>query len=283
MRAVILGSQGQLGNELTRQLPGATAFARADLDVTDAVKVREALAAARPDVVFNATSNNRVDAAESDPGPAFAVNALAVRSLALVCSDLNCRLVHFSTNYVFGRDAERRRPYLEVDSVGPINAYGVSKLTGEDFVLTADPRSLVVRTAALFGLSTRSRHNFLENMLAKARAGEVVRIVNDQTIAPIATADLAAATIGLVRADAAGVFHVNGPEATTWYELARVFFECAGLSNRVRPVSSAEIAAAARRPSYSVMGIDKYLSLGFAAPRAWREAVKDYWMARGGD
>jgi dTDP-4-dehydrorhamnose reductase len=189
--------------------------------------------------------------------------------------------VHFSTNYVFGRDAGRREPYREDDPVGPINAYGVSKLAGEDFVLAADAGHLVVRTAALFGQSPASRHNFLENMLAKARGGDVVRIVNDQTVAPTATEDLAAAAIHLAKAKVAGVFHVNGPDAATWYELAQAFLELAGLADRVRPVTSAELGAAARRPTYSVMAIDKYRSLGFAAPKPWREAVANYWRRRG--
>jgi dTDP-4-dehydrorhamnose reductase len=220
MRSVILGASGQLGRELTSQLPNAAAFGRDQLDVTDAARLRDALTAAEPEVVFNATSNNRVDAAEADPNPAFAVNALAVRELAIICRDLGCRLIHFSTNYVFGRDAERRIPYREGDPVGPVNAYGVSKLMGEDFIAANCRDHVIVRTAALFGRSTASRHNFLENMLAKTRAGEVVRVVDDQTVAPTATDDLAAAAIRLAGKDVVGIFHVNGPEGTTWYEMA---------------------------------------------------------------
>jgi len=276
MKAVVLGALGQLGEELVRQLPDAVAFDRRTLDVTDAAKVRAALVGVEAEVVFNATSNNRVDAAQGDPAPAFAVNALAVRELAVVCRERGCRLVHFSTNYVFGRDPSRRRPYREDEAVGPINVYGASKAAGEELAVVELPGALIVRTAALIGPATTSRNGFLRNMMAKAEAGEIVRIVNDQTIAPTRTADLATAAIRLAEAGASGVYHVNGPEATTWYELARCYFELAGLGDRVKPVRTAEIGAAARRPEYSVLGIDKYLSHGFAAPLDWRAAVAEY-------
>lgn len=275
MKAVVLGALGQLGEELLRQLPDAVAFDRT-LDVTDAVNVRAALENLDADVVFNATSNNRVDAAQGDPGPAFAVNALAVRELAIVCRERGCKFVHFSTNYVFGQDQGRRRPYREDETVGPINVYGASKVAGEQLALVELPGALIVRTAALIGPATTSRNGFLRNMRAKAEAGAIVRIVNDQTIAPTRTADLATAAIRLAQAGASGVYHVNGPEATTWYELARRYFELLGIAERVQPASTADIGAAARRPEYSVLSIDKYLSHGFAAPLDWGAAVAEY-------
>src|SRR4051812_15785529 len=184
MKVVILGAAGLLGQELVRQLPDATAWERGHGDITNAGDLRRRLEAARPDLVLNATSYNRVDAAEGDPAPAFAVNALAVRTMALACRDLDCRLVHFSTNYAFGRDRTRVRPYAEDEPPAPPNVYGVSKVTGEEFVRALCPRHLVIRTAALFGPARGARFNFLENMLNRARAGEALRIVNDQIVAP---------------------------------------------------------------------------------------------------
>jgi dTDP-4-dehydrorhamnose reductase len=276
MRAVIVGAGGQLGQELARRLPEATALDRAALDVTDAAAVRSHLEAARPDVVFNASSYNRVDAAESDPAPAFAVNAHAVRELAVLCRDLGARLVHFSTNYAFGRDLARRRPYLETERPEPPNAYGASKVIGEEFVGMICPRALVIRTAALFGRARGTRSNFLENMRTRAAAGDSLQIVADQVVAPTATADLAVAALHLVEKDAIGVYHLNGPDGTSWYELARFFLEKAGLADRIRPVTTEELGAPAPRPRYSVLAIDKYLATGGPAPTPWREAVERY-------
>jgi dTDP-4-dehydrorhamnose reductase len=277
MNAVIFGANGQLGRELSRRLPGAPAFRRAEADITDAAALAAVLERHRPEIVFNAVSDNRVDFAEGNPTPAFAVNALGVRSLALACRDVGAKLVHFSTNYVFGRERKRNTPYREAELPAPPNAYGVSKLIGEEFARSISANSLVIRTAALFGRSAGSRHNFLENMLAKALAGQTVRIVDDQTIAPTTTADLASATINLTRAGAAGVFHLNGSGETTWYELARRFFTLAGVANRIAPVTSAEFAAAAPRPTYSVLCNDKYVSMGFSPPMRWDDAVDEYW------
>lgn len=277
MRAVILGGAGHLGQELARQLPGAVVLSRRDVDVTDAVRLRDTLSRSGAEIVFNATSNNRVDAGESDPAPLFAVNAVAVRDMARACRDFGCPFVHFSTNYVFGRDLDRKRPYLETDLPGPINVYGVSKLMGEELALLTWPGTLVVRTASLVGCSPHTRHNFLENMLAKARRGEMVRVVDDQTVAPTRTVDLAAGAIALAARGATGVFHLNGPEPATWHDLAREYFHLAGVADRLAPATTSEIAAPAPRPRFSVLSIDKYLSSGLPAPMPWREAVQWLW------
>lgn len=282
MRALILGAGGQLGEELARQVPGAMACERAALDVTDTAALRRVIEAERPEVVFNATSYNRVDAAETDPAPAFAVNVLAVRDMARLCAEFGSLLVHYSTNYAFGRDLGRRQPYTEDELPAPPNAYGVSKVLGEDFVRMLCPRHLVIRTAAVFGASRGSRANFLRNMQTAAKDRSLT-IVNDQTIAPTATGDLVRATLHLLRTNAGGTFHVNGPDAATWYELARFYFEMLGLVDRVRPVTTEALGAAASRPRYSVLAIDKYLATGGPPPRRWHEAVTEYFQreARG--
>lgn len=280
MKTLILGSAGQLGEELARQLPDAVAFDRDRLDVTNFAAIREVVASEMPAIVFNATSFNRVDSAESDPVAAFTVNTHAVRELAKACRAVRCRLVHFSTNYVFGQDETRRSPYRETEQIAPINAYGVSKALGENFVQAICPDGLVIRTAALFGRSLQSRHNFLDNMLARAKAGDTVRIVNDQTIAPTTTRDLASAAIQMAIAGVSGLVHLNGPSSATWYELARDYLTLAGFGHRIEPATTTEIGAPARRPRYSVLDIGKYGSMGFPPPMAWQEAVRWYWSLR---
>lgn len=279
-RVAILGAGGQLGQAFVRRLPDATRWTRAEVDVTQPDEVRAAIEAARPDVVLNCTSCNQVDAAERDPGPVFAVNAHAVGALARLCAERGVRLAHFSTNYVFGRDETRKIPYAESDAPEPRTTYGVSKFAGEELVRLSGAASLVIRTAALFGPATGVRHNFLDNMLAKAQSGETVRIVADQTVAPTATDDLVAATLALLERGAEGTFHVNGPDAATWHDLARAYLDRFGLGDRVVPTTSAALAAPAQRPRFSVLAIDKYLATGGPAPRPWREAVAAYCSSR---
>src|SRR5262249_48336234 len=144
--------------------------------------VRTTLSSLRPDVVVNCAAYNFVDKAEAEPNDAFAVNAAGVRNLALVCRDLDCLLVHFSTDYVFGLEADRRTPWAETDAPGPVSVYGLSKLTGEYLVRFICPRHFVVRTCGLYGVwgSGGKGGNFVETMLRVAGMGKPLRVVADQ-------------------------------------------------------------------------------------------------------
>src|SRR5439155_1243858 len=150
MRVVVVGGTGQLGRELARVLPGAdtTVLSRAELDLTDTAAVAPRLAALAPSAVLNAAADNRVDAAEQDPAPAMAVNALGVAALAEACRRTGALLVHMSTDYVF--DGRAGRPYTEDDPPSPLGAYARSKLAGELLARALAPRHAVVRLAALY-------------------------------------------------------------------------------------------------------------------------------------
>src|SRR5436309_1404000 len=135
MKTIVLGANGQLGRELCRVLPGdVCGLTRRDVDLADAPTLRRAIEARHPQLVVNAAGFTAVDRAESAPAEAFAVNALAVRELAIVCRDIGATLIHFGTNYVFGLDELRTKPYSEFDAPGPLNVYGISKLAGEHFI-----------------------------------------------------------------------------------------------------------------------------------------------------
>lgn len=275
MRHAILGAAGQLGRQLCRLLPGEVhPFARADVDLTQLATLSR-LRDLRPDVVLNCAAYNLVDRAESEPETAFASNAFGVRHLAQLCRELDCLLVHFSTNYVFGLDAQRRTPYAESDTPGPISAYGLSKLAGEYFVRAFSPRFLVLRTCGLFG-PPGANGNFVEMMLRRAAADQPTRVVNDQTCTPTFSADLAAATVALLAAGRTGVWHLTNADSCTWYEFARAIFELAGLSPDLTPVSSAEFGAAARRPTYSALISTQPDPPAAARLRPWHEALAAY-------
>jgi hypothetical protein len=151
VRALVAGAAGQLGRELRAHLGEELLWAggRGELDVTDEAAVAALVARLRPDVVFNATAYNRVDAAESEPERAFAVNALAPRALAKAARDAGALLVHVSSDYVF--DGASARPYLEDDAARPLSVYGASKLLGEQHVLASGAEALVVRTSGVLG------------------------------------------------------------------------------------------------------------------------------------
>jgi dTDP-4-dehydrorhamnose reductase len=283
MRTVVLGAPGQLGRDLVPRLSGEVVpLGRADADLTDPSALRSKLTTFRPDVVVNCAAYNFVDKAESEPTAAFAVNAWAVRDLATICLDLDCMLVHFSTDYVFGLDTWRSTPLTEIDAPGPVSVYGLSKLAGEYLVRSICPKHLVIRTCGLYGVwgSGGKGGNFVETMLRLAGQGKPLRVVNDQRCTPSFTADVAAATAALIAADARGLYHVTNGGDCTWYEFAREIFRLGGVRADLTPITSLEFGAAARRPTYSVLANAKLATVGAPAPRAWPEALGAYLSER---
>ena len=246
-RAVVFGACGQLGVELVRELRErgytATGWDRAEADITDPAAVEGALARFDPQVVFNAAAYNQVDVAEQEPQAAWAVNALAVRNLALACRQMDARLVHFSTDYVF--DGTARHPYTEDDPTHPLGAYAVSKLGGELYAQAYLEQPLIVRTSGVFGpggLAT-ARGNFVELMLRLAGSGQPIRVVEDHVASPTFAPLLAARTIDLVERGQTGVFHIGGGAPVSWFRFAQMIFEIAGLEPQsYRRLTSANTA-----------------------------------------
>jgi dTDP-4-dehydrorhamnose reductase len=279
---VVVGAGGQLARDLISRLGSQVAgLSRSECDLTRPDETRAKLTALRPDMVFNCSAYNFVDRAESEPEAAFAVNGWGVRHLAMICRDLDCILVHYSTNYVFGLDVQRSTPYFETDIPGPINAYGVGKLAGEYFVRAICPKHFVIRTAALFGLGAiGGKGNFVELMLRLAREGQSIRVVNDQVCTPTSTADLAVATIALLKTGRYGLYQITNSGSSSWHEYAQTIFDLTGVRANLKGVTSEEFGAPAKRPHYSVMASTAYEALGFKPLRPWREALAEYLAER---
>jgi len=277
VKALVLGSAGQLGRELGAWLGDELAWAggRDALDVTDALSLADLVARVRPDVVFNATAYNRVDAAEAEPERAFAVNALAPRAMALAAREAGALLVHVSTDYVF--DGALTRPYREDDAARPLSVYGASKLAGEGHVLASGAEALVVRTSGVLGRggSAQKGGSFVDRILAQARAGKPLRVVADQVFAPTSARELAGALVELVRLGARGLCHVTNEGSCSWHELATAALATAGLERPIQKVAAAELGLAARRPAYSVLDNSRSRALGLRPLRPWRDALAE--------
>ena len=153
MRFAVLGAAGQLGRDLCPRLPGEVVpLTRADIDLGHPEAIPAAVAALGADVLVNCAAYNFVDKAATERDAAFAVNAWGVQALAQSCCAAGIKLVHFSTDYVFGLDENRRTPFTEDDAPGPVSIYGLSKLAGEFLVRAAEPDALVIRTCGLYGM-----------------------------------------------------------------------------------------------------------------------------------
>jgi len=283
--AVIIGSNGQLGTDLTPALADftVTGLTHADLDVTDGERAREVLTRLAPDVVINTSAYHKVDVCEDEPGASFAVNASGAYGLARLAAELDFTLVHFSSDYVFsGFEGTPRR---ETDLPAPISVYGASKLAGETLARAYAPRHYVIRTTGLYGVAGASGKggNFVETMLRLGKAGPV-RVVDDQVMTPTATADLAAAVAALLRREREvpyGLYHITSGGQCSWHHFAKAIFELAGLTVELTPITTAESGSKARRPAFSVLDHGKWMAAGFAELRPWPEALADYLRAKG--
>lgn len=275
MKALVTGAAGQLGRALVARLGGSAAFPRDALDVRDGEAVRRAVLEAQPEIVFNASAYNKVDGAESEPAEAFAVNAMGPLHLARACREAGARLVHVSTDYVF--DGSGHRPWREDDRPAPLGAYGASKLAGEHLVAAAGLEHLIVRTSGVLGTgASRSKGgSFVERIVARARAGDPLRVVADQTLAPTYAADLAEALLALVADGARGLWHVTGEGSCTWHELAVAALAAAGIEAPVSAISSLDLGAPARRPPYSVLDTARYRARALPRVRSWREVLPE--------
>jgi dTDP-4-dehydrorhamnose reductase len=281
---LLTGASGQLGTDLVAALhfPKFVSLTRRELDVTDPGAVERTLTATAPALVINTAAFHRVDDIEADPRPAFQVNAVAVHHLAQVCARLGARLVHLSTDYVFG--GRGPGPFAEDAPPAPLSAYGTSKLAGEYLVAQASARHLVIRSSGLYGVAGSSGKggNFVETMLRLARAGQPIRVVDDQVLAPTYTADLAEAITRLLAVDPpGGIYHLTNSGACSWFQFARAIFARCGLQPDIMPTTSEAFGAPARRPPNSVLANTRLLALGLAPLRPWSDALHAYLLAKG--
>ena len=282
MKIVILGVGGRLGAALLREYRDkfdVAGFNHTQLNLSDLGAVREKLRNIRFDILINAAGFTKVDLCETQPDRAFLINAEAPRVVAEICDEKNARLIHFSTDYVFGGD--RREPYTEEDQASPISVYGESKLAGENNVLAAKSQNLVVRVSWVFG---PDRPSFIDAMIQQAQENDEVDAVADKFSTPTYTLDIAAMLPQFFDANVeGGILHFANAGQCSWREYAQWAVDCChdgGLPLKAKTIGERKLRDMtnwiARRPIYSVLSSRKYTKLTGISPRTWREAVSDY-------
>ncbi|MBK5259965.1 MAG: dTDP-4-dehydrorhamnose reductase [Thermoanaerobaculia bacterium] len=279
-RWLITGGAGMVGTDVRDELldrnETVIAPGKDDLDITDEQTVRSAVRDAKPAVIVNCAAYTRVDDAETNEHLANAINGSAVEFLARAANDAGALLVQISTDFVF--DGSKRAPYEVNDRIGPLSAYGRSKLLGE-VAATHAKEHLIVRTAWLFGTHGP---NFVEAIRNQVRKGtSPLRVVNDQRGRPTYTPHLANALIRLSLNPAArGIVHYADEGECTWFDLAKAIVEESGASTEVVPVTTAEFPRPAKRPAYSVLSTERYERITGVKPESWRAGLHEYIHAR---
>jgi dTDP-4-dehydrorhamnose reductase len=253
VKVLLLGRNGQVGWELERMLAGAfdlTALDRQQCDLRNPDEVSATVRAVRPEVIVNASAYTAVDRAESEAHEAAVVNARAPAVLAAEARRLGAYLIHYSTDYVF--DGAKKAPYVETDATRPLQVYGRTKLEGEAAILASGCRHVILRTSWVY--ADRGK-NFVLAILARARSGAPLRVVNDQRGTPTWARDVAALTASLLQLKEwpVGLFHAAAAGHTTWYDFAVALLRLAGVAAQIEPVSTSEYGSPTPRPLYTVL------------------------------
>ena len=276
MRVLILGGTGLLGKALVREWHGddVLAMGSRDVDIRDAAKVQEIVDEARPDWIVLAAAYTDVDACESHPELAFAVNRDGAATVAEAARQIRAKLIFLSSDYVF--DGKKTSPYEVGDKRNPQGVYGNSKAQAEVELLETLPDCCVARTSWVFGVGGKC---FPDTILRLAANRPTLDVVNDQRGCPTYTVDLARAIIQLCRKNASGIVHVTNAGDCTWFEFAREMVAASELTSEVRPVNSQQMARPAPRPAYSVLSGTSLHRYGIEMPD-WKDALRRYLEER---
>jgi dTDP-4-dehydrorhamnose reductase len=284
MKIAIVGAGGRLGAALAREYAHdfeVTSFGRRQLDLRQLDHVRTALSQAKFELLINCAALTNVDYCESHRNEAFLINAEGPRLLAEICREKSARLIHISTDYVF--DGEQDTPYIEEDPPKPLSVYAESKLAGEEEVLRISQNNLVVRLSWVFG---PDKPSFIDQIIQRARANDVVAAVADKYSAPTYTIDAATWLRLAIDKNAHGILHLANSGRCSWQEWAQYAIDvCRNLgaplkAERVGAVSLADMKNfVAKRPMRTVLSTAKFTALTGVQPRHWREAVAEYISA----
>jgi dTDP-4-dehydrorhamnose reductase len=284
MRVLLTGASGQLADAVLRACADCdvVAHTRATLDVTDIDAVMRAVDQARPGAIVNCAAFNLVDAAESRPRDAFAINAFAVRTLARAADACGATLVHYGSDFVFaGVDEPGAEPYDESVAPSPRSVYGASKLVGEWMALDYR-RGFVLRVESLFGNPAEwtGRRGSLDTIVAGLESGREVPVFTDRVVSPSYVVDVAAATRHLIDSGAAsGLYHCVNSGHATWHQVACEVARVLGVQPHLKPVTMAEATFAAARPRFCAMSNRKLANAGFVMP-PWQDALRRWLAAR---
>lgn len=277
MKVLVTGAGGQLGFDVVRELVSrgheAVGVNHQTMDITDADMVDRVIRKHAPDAVIHCAAYTAVDAAEDDEEQCRRVNVDGTRNIAEVCKELDIKMLHISTDYVFSGKGER--PWEPDDERDPQNVYGRTKYEGELAVQRTLKKYFIVRVTWTFGVNGK---NFVRTMLRLAENHDTIRVVNDQIGSPTYTLDLARLLADMVETGKYGIYHATNAGTCSWYEFACAIFREAGLAEKVTvlPVSSKEYGAKASRPLNSRMSNARLEENGFSGLPAWQDALKRF-------
>ena len=283
MKILVLGSKGQLGQCLNDQLAitehEVVYTSRGQIDIADFKETNAQILKISPDIVINATAYTAVDRAEEEYEAADLINHRAMANIASTCSQLDCWLIHISTDYVF--DGNSEVPYKEDSPTNPQGVYGNSKLKGEAAIQASDCKYLIIRTAWVY---SEYGNNFLKTMLRLGGDHDELSIVGDQIGCPTYAQDIAKSIVSIlffldVKGSSSGIYHYCGDEPLSWYDFAHnIFLEAEEQELKtpsfIKSITTADYLTPAVRPAYSVLDCSKIESCFDVTRSDLRDGIK---------
>lgn len=227
----ITGAKGRLGSTITKMLDYTEYIiytSDLDVDISDIEQVMSYIEVSRPDIVINCAGYSDEALCEKNQVMAYKVNALGARNVAAATRKIGAKIIHISTDDVFGGEA--RKELTEFDMANPNSVYGKSKLAGENFVRELNPRHLIIRSSWVYG-GEGSTRDFVHQILQKAKVEPVISVPNDQISSPTSARALGEFILELLRTREYGIYHASCEGSCTRYEFAKTILKCAGIKN----------------------------------------------------
>ncbi len=281
MKVAVIGANGQLGTDICkvyRETGNTVLELNHDrIEIAHADSCSEVIKSLEPNLLINTAAMHNLELCEKHPQHSYRVNAVGAKNLALISNELSIPLIHVSTDYVF--DGLKKSPYVENDIANPLNVYGHTKLSGEDFVRTIAERHFVVRVSALYGQSLcRAKRglNFVSLMLKLAKEMDEVRVVDDEIISPTYTLDLAKQLEKLADSAKYGLYHVSSEGSCSWYEFAHKIFELSTANVELNVALPEEFPSKVPRPKFSVLENNNLKEVGIDIMPNWAESLAHY-------
>lgn len=277
MKIIVTGKGGQLASELEKIKKmdvNWTFLSEHELDITDNEDVKNYFSKNECNLIVNCAAYTAVDKAEDEPEQCFLVNETGVRNLLNACQEINAKLIHFSTDYVF--DGNQGNPYTETDTPNPQGIYGKSKLAGERVITEKDTKSIIIRTAWVY---SNYGDNFVKTMLRLESKKESLGVVSDQFGSPTFAADLASATIKIIEDTSyqwkvADLFHYSNEGSCSWFDFAKEVFKILKSPIELNALSTKEYPTKATRPKYSLLNKEKLKKTFNIEVRHWHESLE---------
>ncbi len=282
MKIVVIGSNGQLGNDIYEILKkgemwDVIGLTHSDVDIADIDSVFSVFKEVKPNIIINTAAFHNVPLCEKEKEKAFSVNSQGAQNLANISNDMNAALIHFSTDYVF--DGQKEAPYIETDAPNPLNVYAKSKLEGENRIREIAEKYYILRVAGLYGKypSRVKGYNFVELMLKLAKERDEIRVVDDEFTTPTYTKEIAEQVKVIMEKEPPyDIYHATAEGECSWYEFAKAIFEIAGVRTNLKKAAPGEFATEVNRPKYSVLENFNLKEERLNIFKHWEDELKDY-------